>query len=525
MIYQAHAGVSAENPANTMPAFLGAMEQGYGIIELDVGVTKDLQFVTIHDETINRTARTRDGECLGEEIRVQDCTLAALRAFDFGVAYSKKFAGTTIPLLRDVLDAARARAIRVKIDNKYQRFDPTQRAAFFALLERYEDVAELTCSSTDELETVARSFPAMAFHYDGAVDEVILARIGALLPKARITVWLPLENARTAWVKVGYADEKKAAAIKQHAQLGVWLLSTQEELARAQALGADVIETNGQLKPPAALGTVADMHTHSESSHDSSCPVEAMAQAQIARGTRIFAVTDHYDTSFHAEGEGLAPIAQAYEKAAAVNRRYAGQCTALAGVEIGEGFWRPASYERVSALVPYDVIIGSVHLVQYGELTMPYSRIDFSALSQETIAAYLDAYFDDVLTMLDFADMDILAHLTCPLRYIQGKYGIAVDLSPYTEKIERIFRTIIRRGIALEINTSSYAALGSFMPDAALVKQYLALGGHLITLGSDAHVAENASANFEPCLAMLREMGVTNVFYYRGRRAYPVAIR
>lgn len=524
MIYQAHAGVSAENPANTMPAFLAAMEQGYSVIELDVGATKDLQFVTIHDETINRTARTRDGERLTEEIRVCDCTYEALLAFDYGVAYAKKFAGTTIPLLRDVLSAARARAIRVKIDNKYQRFDPAQRAAFFALLEEYADVAELTCSSVEELEAVARRFPAMAFHYDGAVDEGILARIGALLPKARITVWLPLENARTAWVKVGYADAKKAELVKRHAQLGVWLLSTREELAQAQALGADVIETNGQLKPPAALGAVADMHTHSESSHDSTCPVEAMAQAQMARGTRIFAVTDHYDTSFHAEGEGLEPIVRAYETVQAVNRRYAGQCTALAGIEIGEGFWRPASYERARTLVPYDVIIGSVHLVQYEELTMPYSRIDFSALPRETIAAYLDAYFDDVLTMLDFADLDILAHLTCPLRYIQGKYGIAVDLSPYAEKIERIFRTIIRRGIALEVNTSSYAALGGFMPDRALVEQYLVLGGHLITLGSDAHAAEGASANFEPCLAMLRELGVSNVFYYCGRRAYPMTI-
>ena len=61
LLYQAHKGVSSENPENTMPAFEAAVRQGYNIIELDVSITKDQQFVILHDKTINKTARHPKG--------------------------------------------------------------------------------------------------------------------------------------------------------------------------------------------------------------------------------------------------------------------------------------------------------------------------------------------------------------------------------------------------------------------------------------------------------------------------------
>ena len=94
-------------------------------------------------------------------------------------------------------------------------------------------------------------------------------------------------------------------------------------------------------------------------------------------------------------------------------------------------------------LVDYDVVIGSVHLVKYKDLTCAYSGIDFSKLKEETIIEYLDAYFDDVLTMIETTDFDILAHLTCPLRYIKGKYNIDIDkLTSICYNIKNDFRRL-----------------------------------------------------------------------------------
>ena len=65
-------------------------------------------------------------------------------------------------------------------------------------------------------------------------------------------------------------------------------------------------------------------------------------------------------------------------------------------------------------------------------------------------------------------DFDILAHLTCPLRYIKGKYGIEVDITVFEEKISEILTLIIKREIALEVNTSSFDLLNDFMPSLTL---------------------------------------------------------
>ena len=45
------------------------------------------------------------------------------------------------------------------------------------------------------------------------------------------------------------ADAARCALVKQYAQLGLWILSTPAQLETARKLGADVIETPGQLKP------------------------------------------------------------------------------------------------------------------------------------------------------------------------------------------------------------------------------------------------------------------------------------
>ena len=93
-------------------------------------------------------------------------------------------------------------------------------------------------------------------------------------------------------------------------------------------------------------------------------------------------------------------------------------------MEISERFWFPKQYKKTHDLLRYDVIIGSVHCVKCKDLEMPYSKIDFSQLSIEKVYEYMDCYFNDIITMIEETDFDILAHLTCPLKYIKGKFNI-----------------------------------------------------------------------------------------------------
>lgn len=91
----AHRGFSDETPENSMAAFRRALRAGVDMIELDVRLSADNQFVVMHDRRVDRTT---DGHG-----HVADFAADELCALDNGSWYSRRFARQRVPLLRDVL--------------------------------------------------------------------------------------------------------------------------------------------------------------------------------------------------------------------------------------------------------------------------------------------------------------------------------------------------------------------------------------------------------------------------------------
>jgi len=249
MIFQAHKGVSTEFPENTMPAYAAAIGQGYKIIELDVGVTKDMQFVMLHFNNLDRTARLQDGSELSGEIMLSEVTYEEASKYEYGSWRFEEMKGTKLPLFKEVLEMASKHSVELKIDNKYQKFSEEQRQAFYELLKPYQNFASLTCENTGGIVEALVALPNMKFHYDGLVTKEILDELAKILPKERLTIWGAYQNEKTTWVKVPFVDKKMADMIKQYGRLGIWILSKEEELKDAEEMGADIIETNGELKP------------------------------------------------------------------------------------------------------------------------------------------------------------------------------------------------------------------------------------------------------------------------------------
>ena len=518
MKFQAHRGVSSEAPENTLAAIQLAIAQGYGVVEIDVDVTADEKFVLLHDHIINRTAREINGDQVKpDNLSISDLTYEEALGYDYGSWFSNKYKGEKIPLLTEALDLLKSAGLEVKIDNKYRNFTLEQRRKLYALLSKYPDTARLTCPTVELLREALEFIPDAYYHYDGVVSDEILAELSTLVPENRLTVWLPIANRLTTWVKVPFADKALADKVKGVAELGIWILATYEDAEFADELGAQIVETNGIIKPQGKTGITVDMHTHSESSHDSVCPIADMRAAQTANGACAFAVTDHFDTESYERYDVHTPIRIAHETAERLNAE-GGGAKVLKGIEISEGFWFPEEYEKTRVL-DYDVIIGSVHLVLNKDIKYAFSSIDFSAQTLEWTYNYLDDYFNDMLTMLDRIDFDILAHLTCPIRYIKGKYGIDIDMSRFEDKIETILTKTIKTGKALEINTSSWGILGDCMPSRDILKKYRDMGGYLLTMGSDAHVTENADKYFDEARQQLRELGFKHLYYFENRKA------
>ena len=266
-----------------------------------------------------------------------------------------------------------------------------------------------------------------------------------------------------------------------------------------------------------------DMHTHSKHSHDSECEVADMASAALKNGLSGFAVTDHCDIEYFKTVDLNKLVKESIEDAEKNN----GDIVVLRGIEMGEAFWHKEIAEEILKKYDFDVVIGSVHAVKFDGYEMPYSVIDFSKMDKSDAERYMDKYFDDMMYMLENCDFDILAHMTCPLRYINGKYNVGIDCGLYENKIKNILKYIIKHKIALEINTScvyNNSGYCEFMPERHIIEMYKNMGGYLITTGSDAHIAENSANSFDTLYSMLKEIGFKNTYYYKNRCAMQCAI-
>ena len=49
--------------------------------------------------------------------------------------------------------------------------------------------------------------------------------------------------------------------------------------------------------------------------------------------------------------------------------------------------------------------------------------------------------------------------------------------------------------------------------------------GYLITLGSDAHTAQNASKIFRKAIEEINKIGFNNLFYYKNRTQIQITLR
>ena len=247
---QAHRGVATDAPENTMSAFRLAVEQGYDVVEFDPKFTKDNRCVIIHDWTINRRGMIDDHK-ITEEMKVGEMTFEQLAKVDVGQWFDSKYAGEHIPTMEQTLEYLKGAGIEAKIDNVVQRFSTEQVNILFDLIANYgNELVGLTCSDLSLLKTFASRFQGHPLHYDGSVTEEALDELAEFAAGHKVVVWMRLDNKATSWNKNAPVSPEFSRMIKSRGfELGVWLLHTDEEMLRALAVGADIVETTGGIKP------------------------------------------------------------------------------------------------------------------------------------------------------------------------------------------------------------------------------------------------------------------------------------
>jgi len=251
IILESHRGLASNYPENTMVAMRAAVSLGYGMIELDTKFTLDNRCVILHDRTLNRTARRTDGSTLPENTLCADSTYDELRTLDFGLWFDKKFAGEPIPTLEDVLALTKESGVPLKFDNVMWSHTPQQRAMMFDTIEKMNVLPNVgfTCGNLNCIRELLVRFPSAYVHYDGIPDTETLAALSQLLPRERLTVWLRYHNEHTSWCQTPPVSAELAATVAPVATIGLWLLTKSEELADAEKLNVQFVETDGSLRP------------------------------------------------------------------------------------------------------------------------------------------------------------------------------------------------------------------------------------------------------------------------------------
>ena len=273
-----------------------------------------------------------------------------------------------------------------------------------------------------------------------------------------------------------------------------------------------------------------DMHTHTHFSHDSVANPIEMVKSAIAKGVSGIAFTEHCDTNYMFEEHNIMEcMGESIDTAKVLNEKYGGKIQVLCGIEISESFHNKP--RTVEVLKNYgdkiDALLCSVHVIDWKKHPEPISAYKFNEFSDAEVKTMTDMYYNDIMTMLDYLDGDILCHLTYPYRYINLAYSLSsYSYHDYLPQIKDILKKAISKDMAIEVNTSNLAKFsnGFYMVDKELLELYKELGGKLVTLGSDAHAPQNVGVDFENAVQTIKSAGFNEYCYFKNRNPIIVKI-
>lgn len=257
---------------------------------------------------------------------------------------------------------------------------------------------------------------------------------------------------------------------------------------------------------------LADCHNHTQCSADCKESLLRVVEQAARVGLSMVCTTDHLDL-LGRSGKVLdhwdwQPCVDQLEQARALCPKGLELCM---GIEINVPHLFPERARQLLSQVELDLVVGSAHNLQkdgmdFCEWTYPGASRCHEAL---------DDYFDSLLAMSGMEEVDVLAHIPYTLRYMNDRDGNRVTLDGYYGRIEVILSNLICRGAGMELNTNRGKSLEDYR---TILERYRNLGGEIVTLGSDAHVAQDIGKGIPEGLQLLRELGFRYYTVYRRRK-------
>ncbi len=245
-----------------------------------------------------------------------------------------------------------------------------------------------------------------------------------------------------------------------------------------------------------------DYHIHSEFSADSEAKLKDIAEAAIQKGYKKIAFSDHFDLVPSEIAHYGVPSYYNFSQAISGIKKVYPEIKILKGVELGEYYQCHELVDEILAIDPPDIKIGAIHVL--APIDGKSIRNISLPLKEQVSPRLIRDYYLENLRLVEHGNFDILAHLGVYKRYLEKE----PDESCADDIIEQILKTIINKGIALEVNLSGKRKrLNSLVPGESLLKRYKSLGGERVTIGSDTHHVNDLDIYYDVTVDLLTKIG------------------
>ena len=264
-----------------------------------------------------------------------------------------------------------------------------------------------------------------------------------------------------------------------------------------------------------------DAHLHTDLSPDSDVPIDAFAVVAAERGIAEIAITDHVDFEPSAPAYDFTTFEQRERIVREAAERWADRGVAIRfGVEITWDSGWEADIRDHLATHAYDFTIGSAHIYRES----PYASSNVASwVAGRSLREIVAPYFDEVEAAARSGLFDALGHIDFVKRFL-FPHVTPADLADAPELYERILDALVESGTALEINTSGLRhSPNESYPSPAIVSRFRELGGRAVTVGSDAHRADNLAWGLDDGYGAAADAGFEALTFRRGDA--PVTVR
>ncbi|WP_314795132.1 histidinol-phosphatase HisJ family protein [Eggerthia catenaformis] len=254
-----------------------------------------------------------------------------------------------------------------------------------------------------------------------------------------------------------------------------------------------------------------DYHLHTHFSFDSNADPREHIKEALNKNLDEICFTDHRDFNYPIDPFELDTVSY-FKELKDLQKEYQDKISIKIGLEIGLDM---NHFKEINDFVnadDYDFVIGSIHVIRntdfyYGEY--------FNNKTKDQ--AHREFFMETLRCVKSFDCFNVLGHMDYISRY--GPYeDKSIDYPKYKDLIDQILKTLIQKNKGIEVNTSGYKVNGNCgFPSFDIVRRYKALGGSVITVGSDAHTGERVGEHIEEVIKEYQKIGFEDVTTFSKR--------